>query len=198
MSQSSVGAMVRLRPIIRTLGVLLLLVQTGCGPNVAEMPPKLAKGATESYKLAVGDKVRISVFGYPEHTGEFQIDGGGDINFPLIGEVSAAGRTVEELNKTITQQLDESYLVNPNVSVEVLTYRPFYILGEVADPGKYAYTPDLTVRQAIALASGFTQRASKDNILLRRPTADGVKTYRAPLDAKILPGDTIEVQRRLF
>jgi polysaccharide export outer membrane protein len=190
--------MVHLRRRALLTGGPILLVQAACGPNVREMPPKLAKGATEAYQLAVGDRVRIAVFGYPEHTGKFQIDGGGNINFPLIGEVEAAGQTVNALNQTITEQLDENYLVNPNVSVEVLTYRPFYILGEVSDAGKYQYTPDLTVRQAIALAGGFTQRAATGNILLRRPSADGVKTYRAPLDAKILPGDTIEVQRRLF
>lgn len=176
----------------------LAMAASGCSQAEIQGKPELSRGATEKYKLAVGDRLRISVFGYPEHSGKFTIDSGGNINFPLLEEVEARGRTVTELKSLLTEELDADYLVDPKISVEVLNYRPFFILGEVSSAGKYAYEPGLTVRQAVALAGGFTRRAQTDDVILRRPTDNGLKAYKAGLDTKILPGDTIEVERRLF
>jgi polysaccharide export outer membrane protein len=169
-----------------------------CTPGAGHDYPKLEAQGRRQYKLAVGDRLRVSVFGHPKLSGKFQVDGGGKINFPLLGGISASGRTVETLKQVLKTQLNENYLVDPKVSVEVLNYRPFFILGEIDSPGQYEYEPDLSVRQAIAMAGGFTRRAARRTVILRRPSSDGMKTYRANLDAKILPGDTIEVRQRLF
>jgi len=184
------------RAVLTNLAVLLPLA--ACGRAIEPMPPEVAERAAQPYRLAPGDRLRIAVFGHPDHTGKFDIDSSGNINFPLLGNVKASGRTVKQLSKVLTKKLNESYLVDPKVSVEVLNYRPFFILGEVESAGKYEYTPDLTVRKAVALAGGFTRRAAKDRVVLRRPRADGVQSYRVPLETEILPGDTIEVQRRVF
>lgn len=174
------------------------LVLAGCSRGPSAPPPPSDTGADAAYKLAVGDRLRVAVFGHPKHTGEFQIDGGGNINFPLLGEVAAKGLTVAELRRKLTKKLGENYIVNPKLSVEVLDYRPFFILGEVNSAGQYPYTPGLTIRQAVAKAGGFTDRAAPSDIVLRRPTPEGMKVYSARLATKILPGDTIEVRRRLF
>ena len=184
------------RAILRMLGSAFPLA--ACGQAVDPMPPEVARRAEQRYRLAPGDRLRIAVFGHPEHTGEFEIDSGGTINFPLLGTVEAADRTTEKLTNIITKRLNESFLVDPEVNIEVLNYSPFFILGEVKSAGKYEYTPDLTVRKAVALAGGFTRRAAKDRVILRRPTNDGMQSYHVPLDAKILPGDAIEIQRRVF
>lgn len=175
-----------------------LLISSACSPRARDLPPEMAEGATASYRLAVGDRLRIAVFGHSEHTGEFQIDSAGNINFPLLGEVKAEGRTITELKKKLRNDLNANYLVDPRISVEVLNYRPFFILGEVNNPGKYSYEPGLSVRQAIALAGGFTRRAATQTAMLRRPTKKGMAEFTVPLNTKIRPGDTIEVQRRFF
>lgn len=188
--------------IVRRRCILALIsasvAVSACASGMDDGPPVLSEGATPKYKLAVGDQLKISVFDHPEQSGEFRIDSGGDINFPLLGQVRAKGLTVAELRKKITTKLDERYIVDPKVVVEVLNYRPFFILGEIGTPGSYEYQPGLTVRQAVALAGGFGRRAATDEVILRRPTEEGMQRYRASLDTKILPGDTIEVQRRLF
>lgn len=169
-----------------------------CGSDVSAPPPEPSGGADAAYKLAVGDRLQIAVFGHPKHTGEFQVDSAGHINFPLLGEVEAKGRTVAQLRQNLKQELNENYIVDPKVSVEVLNYRPFFILGEITSAGQYSYEPGLTVRQAIAKAGGFSRRAARDEVILRRPSEQGMKVYNAELDTKILPGDTIEVRQRLF
>ncbi len=186
----------RRRHVLNQITAAILLA--GCGLNPSPPPLEPAHGADAAYKLAVGDRLRIAVFGHPKHTGEFQIDSAGNINFPLLGEVQAAGFTVAQVRQKLTKALNENYIVNPKLSVEVLTYRPFFIMGEVASAGQYQYKPGLTVRQAIAKAGGFTQRAARQEVILRRPTDQGMEVYTANLDSKIRPGDTIEVQRRLF
>ncbi len=156
-------------------------------------------GATDAqYRLNVGDKLNIVVFGHEDVSGEFQIDGGGNITMPLLGQVAAANRIVTQLQTEITAALDKDYIVNPRVSIEVLNYRPFYILGQVNAPGSYPYVTGMDVRQAVAIAGGFTRRARTSTVTLIRETAQGTVEIEAPPDVPVLPGDTIEVERRLF
>jgi polysaccharide export outer membrane protein len=150
------------------------------------------------YRLAPGDKLRVNVFGHPDVSGEFEVDGDDTITFPLLGQVVSSGRSLNELKEHIATELNENYLVDPRVSVEVLNYRPFYILGQVEQPGSYPYQSGMTVRQAVALAGGFTRRAVKSEVTLIRPASDGTIEVIADIDARILPGDTIEVDRRFF
>ena len=153
----------------------------------------------ESYHLGAGDRVRVTVFNEPALTGEYNITPGGALAFPLIGVVNAGGRTIDVVQQELAARLGEGYVNDPRVSVEVLTYRPFYILGEVNRPGEYSYASGMTVEQAIARAGGFTYRANEKTVFLRRQTGAGESAV--PLrsaQVAVLPGDTIRVGERDF
>jgi len=157
--------------------------------------PDIANG----YRLGSGDHVRITVYGQPELTGEYAIDGSGMLSFPLIGQVQAGGLSANDLEKALVNRLQPGYLKNPSVSVEVLTYRPFYIVGEVRTPGSYPYVSGMTVLNAIALAGGFTYRARENSFYVMRTGADGGKAkLDAAADTPVLPGDVITVRERYF
>jgi polysaccharide export outer membrane protein len=185
----------------------LLLVLTGCGggssppplPVAAPAPPggPSSELSTSSYRLGSGDRVRVIIFRHEDLSGEFALDGAGNFAMPLIGEVQAYGLTTRELEQRIADKLKEGYLVDPQVSVEVLNYRPFYILGEVKSPGSYQYVNGMTVLNGVALAGGFTYRAKQNDFLLQR---GGSNTASRPVggDTPILPGDIITVQERFF
>ena len=188
----------------RVLFVLMTAVMlagvVGDGASAQEQEPAAAPGsATDAqYRLSVGDKLHILVFGQDDVSGEFQIDGAGNITMPLLGQVHAASRTLTQLQANITTALDRDYIVNPKVSIEVLNYRPFYILGQVASPGSYPYVSGMDVRQAVAIAGGFTPRARTSTVTVIRQSAQGTNKIEATPDVPVFPGDTIEVQRRLF
>lgn len=155
--------------------------------------------ATEGYRLGSGDHVRITVYGQPELTGEYAIDGGGMLSFPLIGQVRAGGLSAIDLEKALISRLQPDYLKNPSVSVEVLAYRPFYIVGEVRAPGSYPYVSGMTVLNAVALAGGFTYRARESSFYVMRPNPDGNRTkLDAVADTPVFPGDVITVRERYF
>jgi polysaccharide biosynthesis/export protein VpsN len=156
-------------------------------------------GAETGYRLGSGDQVRITVFGEPDLTGQFAVDGSGVVAFPLIGEVKAAGRTARELEKGIAEKLRDGYLKNPTVNVEVLSFRPFFILGEVKAPGSYPYKNGLNVMNAVALAGGYTYRA-KSNVWVITRTGDSKYQAREITngDFQVLPGDTIVIPERFF
>jgi polysaccharide export outer membrane protein len=151
------------------------------------------------YRLGAGDKVRISVFGEDSLSGEFLVPGGaGTIAFPLIGDVKAAGLTVSELQVEIEGKLRPDYLKNPQVSIEVLNYRPFYIMGEVTRPGEYPYTNGLTVLNAVATANGFTYRANTHRVYIRRANATNEVEEKLDQTTPVQPGDTIRIGERFF
>jgi protein involved in polysaccharide export with SLBB domain len=153
----------------------------------------------DSNKLGPNDRLRITVFGQPTLTGEYTLDGNGVLAFPLIGNVPANGSTTSELQQKIAAKLQPDYLVNPNVSAEIVNRRPFYVIGEVQKPGNYPYVSDITVVNAIAMAGGFTRRARKNEFYIRRLDKDG-KMVRIEANAGTVlqAGDTLEVRERLF
>lgn len=153
---------------------------------------------TEAYKLGTGDRLRITVFGEEDLTGEFDIDGTGVVAFPLIGNTLAAGVDVRALEKRIEDKLSDGYLMNPRVSIEVMNFRPFFILGEVNEPGSYPYVNGLTVINAVALAGGFTHRARTDTVIITRGKGEKKEEIEAGEDALVLPGDSIRVKERFF
>jgi polysaccharide biosynthesis/export protein len=180
--------------VVLALAILL----SACGGNV----PPLANDSHEApvYRLAAGDKLRIVVFGEEALSKEYTITSAGDLSFPLLGDIQASGRTPTELQSAITAGLSEGYLNDPRVNVEVLNFRPFYILGEVSKAGEYPYATDLTVFQAVALAGGFTYRADQRRVFIRRAGSDQELTYELS-DGRavyIQPGDTIRVGERYF
>lgn len=152
----------------------------------------------EDYRLGSGDKVRVNVFGEAALTGEFQVSGGGMISLPLIGDIRAAGLTVAEFQRAVEQGLKQGYLLDPKVSAEVLTYRPFFVLGEVGSPGTYPYSNGLTVLNAVATAGGFTYRADTKRVFIRRAGGGGEEVYHLTTSTAVAPGDTIRIGERFF
>jgi len=150
------------------------------------------------YRLGTGDKVRVTVYDETDLSGEFQIDGTGFVRLPMIGQVKAAGGTAHQLEGAVATALAEGYLKNPRVSVEVTTYRPFYIIGQVTRPGQYAYADNMSALDAVGMAGGFTDHALESKVHIRHQgdTAD----VDLPPDAtvKIRPGDVIRVDQTLF
>ena len=185
-------------------GVALLLAACAgsSGPPPTPPLPPVSGGAsadlvTSSYRLGSGDRVKITVFRHEDLSGEFALDGAGNFAMPLIGEVQAYGLTTRELEARLQQKLQDGYLVEPQVSVEVLNYRPFYILGEVKTPGAYPYVNGMTVLNAVALAGGFSYRAKQSDFLLQRGGSNS-GSNEVQGDAALLPGDIVTVQERFF
>jgi polysaccharide export outer membrane protein len=146
------------------------------------------------YHLDAGDKLRVVVYGQEGLTNTYAIDAGGAITMPLIGAVAARGKTPAGLAADIAAKLRNGYIREPSVAVEVESYRPFFILGEVAAPGQYPYVPNMSVESAVAIAGGFTPRARRDSVTL---THNAGRTV-VPLGTPLSPGDTILVGERWF
>jgi polysaccharide biosynthesis/export protein len=146
------------------------------------------------YHLDAGDKLRVVVYGQEGLTNTYAIDAGGSITMPLIGAVSARGKTPAGLAADISARLRNGYIREPSVAVEVETYRPFFILGEVAAPGQYPYVPNMSVESAVAIAGGFSPRAKRDSVTLTHNASRVI----VPLGTSISPGDTILVGERWF
>lgn len=150
------------------------------------------------YTLGSGDKLRVTVFGEEDLSGEFEVSGNGQISLPLIGEVDAGGKNLRALADVIEDRLQEGYLKDPKVSIDVLNYRPFYILGEVKEPGSYPYVSGMSVLNAVALGGGFTYRADKEDILIIRGGDESRKPEKATPETVVLPGDIVRVEERFF
>jgi polysaccharide biosynthesis/export protein len=151
-----------------------------------------------SYKLDAGDKLRVVVYGQEGLTNSYAIDAGGSITMPLIGAVPARGRTPAGLAAEITAKLRNGYIRDPSVAVEIESYRPFFILGEVAAPGQYPYVPNMSVESAVAIAGGFSPRARRDTVTLTHTDGSGSMRVVVPLGTAVSPGDTVLVGERWF
>jgi polysaccharide export outer membrane protein len=151
-----------------------------------------------SYTLDAGDKLRISVFGQDGISGSYMVDAGGNVNLPLAGAIPARGFSTDQLARMIGERLKQGYVREPHVTVSVETYRPFFIMGEVTTPGQYAYVPNMTAENAIAIAGGFGPRAQKQTIELTRNASGQRFTQQVPLNYPMQPGDTIVVKERWF
>jgi polysaccharide export outer membrane protein len=151
-----------------------------------------------SYRLDAGDKLRVVVYGQEGLTNTYAIDAGGSITMPLIGSVPARGRTPASLAAEITAKLRNGFIREPSVAVEIDSYRPFFILGEVAAPGQYPYVPNMTVESAVAIAGGFSARAKRDRVTLTHTDGAGTSRFVVPLGTALGPGDTVLVGERWF
>jgi polysaccharide export outer membrane protein len=161
-----------------------------CGPAATAAA---TAGGVAGYRLGPGDELQVTVFDQADLSGKFRLDGQGSLALPLAGEVSANKLTTRELEEAIEARLrDGQYLLHPKVSIEVLTYRPFYILGEVNNPGQYEYQNGMTVTNAVALAGGYTYRAKESEATIER---DGCAIEAEP-DTVVLPGEVITVPER--
>lgn len=151
-----------------------------------------------AYTLDSGDRLRVVVFGQDGITNSYTVDAGGNVNLPLIGTVPARGTSTQQLAKSIADRLRQGYVREPHVTVEVETYRPFFILGEVTTPGQYPYVANMTVETAVAIAGGFSARASKKTVELTRNSTTQRMRGDVPLSYPLQPGDTIVVKERWF
>jgi polysaccharide export outer membrane protein len=150
------------------------------------------------YHLDAGDKLRIVVYGQEGLTNTYSISAGGTITMPLIGAVPARGRTPQGLAGEITARLRNGFIREPSVAVEIESYRPFFILGEVQAPGQYPYVPNMTAESAVAIAGGFSPRARKDRVTITHTDASGTSRVMMPPGTPINPGDTVLVGERWF
>jgi polysaccharide export outer membrane protein len=183
------------RRLLPLFAIVLLL--SGCAPGCDLRPmPGLSGG---EYRLAPGDVVRIITYGEDPLTGEFRVSDQGAVALPLAGAVKATGKTPRELEDEIAGALKKrDMLRKPSVSVEVTTYRPIYVLGEVNKPGQYPYQPGMTMVSAAAVAGGFTYRAIQDYASVVRVVDGESVEGKASRQALVQPGDVITVFERIY
>jgi polysaccharide export outer membrane protein len=173
-------------------------VVTGGTQSIAGSPVGGVAKVDSDYRLGVADKVRVIVFDEPSLSGEFLVNANGSLSMPLIGDVPVAGSTASMVIEAIRKRLTGNFLKDPQVSIDILTYRPFYILGEVNKPGEYRYSSGLTVLNAVATAEGFTYRANKKKVVIKHAGATDESKQKLTPNLQVLPGDTIRIQERLF
>ena len=185
-----------------TLIGLTSVVLAGCDGPRGTIIGADAMASTElssDYRLSPGDKVKVTVFNEEDLTGEFQVNESGNVAFPLAGEVPAAGKSMPEFKAVLTQTLRGRYVRNPKVSVEVANYRPFNVVGEVRNAGQFSYRPGMTMRDAVAMAGGYTYRANTRLLYVRRADAGGESRVNPDeSQVPVLPGDNIRIPERYF
>ncbi|AWK88469.1 polysaccharide biosynthesis/export family protein [Azospirillum thermophilum] len=160
--------------------------------------PDLQESQAHPYQLDSGDELRVIVLDDPQLSGQFKVDGTGAISIPTVQRLEARGKTTAQLEQDLRAALKQGQLRSPEVSVEVVTARPFFILGEVARPGAYPYVPDMSVLTAVAIAGGFTYRAQGDYVSVTRKIDNEKVERRAGRSARIEPGDVIYVFERII
>jgi polysaccharide export outer membrane protein len=197
------------RAFVAVISLLLLLFgptisnansqEPGHASQSADAQTPSSHAAPDSaYTLGPGDKIRVNVFGQQDLNGDYAVDGAGFVQLPLVGEVKAAGLTVNDFQKEVTIAFSNGFLVNPNIEVYVIDYRPYYIMGEVNKPGPYAYVSGMNIITAVALAGGYTTRADKSDVYVRRNGSGKEVELPADETIKVNPGDIIRVTERFF
>lgn len=180
-----------------TAAVALSALTMGCS-YYKPAEPAFHDMLNQPYALDAGDRVRVTVFDQAGLSNTYQVDQSGHIAFPLVGAIPARGYTVKQIEGAIAGKLRGGYIKNPDVTVEIDRYRPFFIMGEVGAGGQYTYVPGMTVQNAIAISGGFSIRAEQTDADITRQVNGKVITGRVPITDPILPGDTIYVRERLF
>jgi protein involved in polysaccharide export with SLBB domain len=187
-------------------GLLLLgLVMAGCesgaslGPvSPAEQQALIESAATTSPTLHPGEKIRVIVFGEDRLSGEYEIDPAGFVSLPLAGTIKAAGLSKQQLELDLSKKFSGEYLRKPRVTVDVTSFRPFYIMGEVTKAGEYPFKSGLNVMSAIAIAGGTTYRANRSTVLIQHIGENGFREYPLSPTIPVSPGDLIRVPERYF
>lgn len=157
-----------------------------------------AASATEDYQLGAGDKLKITVLNQDGLTGEYVIDGSGNFSMPFLGSIHAAGITIRQLESLLFDKLTPDYLINPRINIQMLNYRPYYILGEVKTPNSYPYVDGMTYLNAVVIAGGFTYRAKQDHVMVIRAKDQNKNEIQLQMDDLVQPGDIIRVKERFF
>jgi polysaccharide biosynthesis/export protein len=178
------------------IAVLTALALAGCVRNPPLIGP--APDPAVAYTLDSGDRLRVVVFGQDGLSNSYAVDASGKITMPLIGAVPARGLTTVEVSHSVAAKLQQGYVREPHVAVEVEAYRPFFVLGEVLLPGQFPFVPNLTVESAVAIAGGFSPRALRGPVEVHRPGEGGMSVGTVPLNYPVRPGDTIIIAERWF
>jgi protein involved in polysaccharide export with SLBB domain len=196
--------------VVALIGVFMACANTPTTfPNSAETPAQSADSSSSTrsgtqpltptraaYQLGTGDQLRIIVFGEEDLSGEFRVDDTGAVSIPLVGDVTARGQTLRSFEAAVREKLTEGYLKDPRVSVQVLNYRPFYIIGEVENDGEYPFVSGMHVLNAVAVAGGFTYRANTSKVFITRGEEE--HQYTVTPELRLEPGDVIRVPERFF
>ncbi len=184
---------------MRSYGLTTLLIGlvllAGCA-NTPKVEDGYHPELVSPYRLDAGDRVRVIVFGQTDLSNTYVVDQAGAIAIPLIGTVPARGRSTAQVETDIAAKLRKGYLRNPDVSVEIDRYRPFFAMGELGAPGQYPYVPGLTVQQAVAVAGGFTPRGDTHLVQVTRSVNGELATALLQMSDPVLPGDTLFVRER--
>jgi polysaccharide biosynthesis/export protein len=181
--------------------IALSLTISGCVYDTdppSNVNPTAAIALSQPYVLRPNDQIQLQVYNEPTVSGQYQVDGSGYLSLPLAGRVKAAGLTTVQLEGAITQHFDGGILKNPHVTVQVATYGPFYIRGEVKKPGQFPYVPGLTIGDAVALAGGYTYRANETKAYLRHAGAAKKLVLSPSSGVPVSPGDSIQIPERYF
>lgn len=194
----------RSRPaLLAAILTAVAAIAAACSAAVSTPPLPVSTGSdaqiiARPYRLGVGDKLKISVYGEPDLSGTFDVNASGAVPMPLIGDIPAKGRPIVEFRDAIARKLSEGYLKSPKVSVEILNFRPIYVHGEVRTGGEYPYRSGLRLRDAVAVAGGYTYRANENYIILTREGESQEYRVTMPTDVEVHPGDNIRVPERFF
>ena len=192
---SSSGSFKPAQPIMRLMHLRYrLLLQSIV---IATLALSFSITHAELYTLGPGDTISINVFQEPELSVESKISTNGTIDYPLIGELKIKGLTLPETENLLDKKLRGDYLIDPQISVSIISHRPFFVTGAVRSPGGYEYQPGMSVRQAVAVAGDFTDRASRSKIFIIREGSKGT-SQKVKLSEQVGPGDTITVKESLF
>lgn len=185
------------RTLLSMLAPMTVLAVAGCTPGTGLPPLPAYNGAT--YVLGVGDQIRLLTFGVDALSGTFRVNDSGDVELPLVGSFRAVDRSTRDLRDALVRELESRRLLqSPSVSIEVVEYRPIFVLGEVNRPGQFPYQPGMKMLTAVAVAGGFTYRAVEGHVQALRTIGTTTVTGRAGLDAFVAPGDVITVLERYF
>lgn len=187
----------RLKFVLTATCIAFAMALSGCA-SYQPAPREFHEATIQPYRLDSGDRLRITVFEQTGLTGTYGVDQAGYISFPLVGAIAARGKTAQELEGLVAGQLQKGFLRDPDVSIEIDQYRSFFILGEVGQPGQYAYVPGMTVQNAIAIAGGFSSRANQKTTDITRKINGKSMTGHVTISSPILAGDTIYIRERLF
>ena len=186
-----------MRAMLAAAIAVALATLAGC-TSYKPVSPAFQHALNEPYQLDAGDRVRVTVFEQASLTNTYAVNKGGYLSMPLVGEVEARGRTTHQLQSVLSTALADGFIRDPDVTVEVEQYRPFFIMGEVTLGGQYAYVPGMTAQNAIAIAGGYTTRADQRTVDVTRQVNGKILTGRVLASDQIIPGDTVYVRERLF
>jgi polysaccharide export outer membrane protein len=192
------------RQLRRALNIIVIvalsMAAAACGTTFGGHDDTTAAiPGAHAYVLSPGDKLNIKVFDEPELTGEYQIDEIGNIAFPLVGAIRASGLGLDVFRLSLIEHLQNGYVRNPRVTIDILNYRPINIIGEVKNAGQYPYRPGISARDIGAIAGGYSYRADKDTLYIIRQANNEPMTVDIEKEHfEILPGDTIKIPERFF